>query len=85
VIYAPFAPVAYGLVQSNLAAAGRQPVLTLWVAGATIAAPIGLMLGGPLVDAAGVRGGLYVSALLAAVWLHRASQRAHLRSSCLSA
>lgn len=87
-IYAPFTPVAYSLVQRNLTPAEQQPVLTLWVTGATIAAPLGLMLGGPLVEAAGVRGALYASAVvtailacIAAIWLHQASRPAHPRCS----
>jgi transmembrane secretion effector len=63
-IWAPFTPVAYSLVQSLLAPAEQPPVVTLWAAGGTLAAPIGLALGGPLVDLAGARGGLMVSALL---------------------
>lgn len=63
-IYAPFTPVAYSLVQCMLRPSGQQPVITLWAAGATVAVPVGLALGGPLVQASGARGGLYVSAAL---------------------
>ena len=63
-IYAPFTPVAYSLVQRHLRPADQQPVLTLWAAGTVIAAPIGLALGGPLVQITGTRGGLLTSTLL---------------------
>lgn len=63
-IYAPFTPVAYSLVQGLLDPHQQQPVLTLWAAGTAVAAPIGLLLGGPLVRLTGIRGGLLVSALL---------------------
>jgi predicted MFS family arabinose efflux permease len=63
-VYAPFTPVVYTLVQSMLAADEQQPVITLWTAGAVLAAPLGLALGGPLVQEVGTRGGLAVSALL---------------------
>ena len=63
-IYAPFTPVVYTFVQGMLAPDEQQPVLTLWTAGSTLAAPIGLGLGGPLVQGVGTQGGLVVSALL---------------------
>lgn len=63
-VYAPFTPVVYTLVQSVLQPDEQQPVLTLWVAGAVSAAPIGLALAGPLISGVGVRGGLVVSAVL---------------------
>jgi len=63
-IYAPFTPVAYSLVQGLLDPHEQQPVLTLWAAGTAVAAPIGLVLGGPLVQLTGIRGGLFASALL---------------------
>ncbi|MBB5896137.1 MFS transporter [Kutzneria kofuensis] len=63
-IYAPFTPVVYTAVQAVLAPDEQQPVLTLWTAGSTLAAPIGLALGGPLVQGVGTQGGLLVSALL---------------------
>jgi hypothetical protein len=58
-IYAPFTPVAYTFVQSVLSTDEQQPVLTLWPAGAALAAPVG-----PLVQGVGVTGDLVVSALL---------------------
>ncbi len=76
-IYAPFTPVAYSLVQDLLDPARHQPVLTLWSAGTAVAAPVGLALSGPLVQVAGVRGGMLTSALLtialvpAAIMSHR--------------
>lgn len=63
-VYAPFTPVAYSLIQSLLDPHQQQPVLTLWAAGTAVAAPIGLLLGGPLIQIAGIRGGLLASALL---------------------
>ncbi|MEV6603019.1 MFS transporter [Kutzneria sp. NPDC051319] len=64
VIYAPFTPVVYTVVQGVLAPSEQQPVLTLWTACSNVAAPLGLALGGPLVQAVGTEGGLVVSALL---------------------
>jgi MFS family permease len=63
-IYAPFTPVAYSLVQSKLRPDQQQPVLTLWAAGSAVAAPIGLILAGPLIQLTGIRPGLLVSAVL---------------------
>jgi predicted MFS family arabinose efflux permease len=45
-VYAPFTPIPYSLVQSKLRPDEQQPVMTLWSAGLAIAAPIGLLLGG---------------------------------------
>ncbi|MFJ3671349.1 MFS transporter [Streptomyces sp. NPDC090106] len=64
VVYAPFVPVVYTFVQSVLDPAEQQPVLTLWAAGSALAGPVGLLLAGPLVVAAGTRGALLVSTLL---------------------
>jgi hypothetical protein len=64
VIYAPFTPIMYTVVQSVLKPAEQQPVITLWGAGSTLAAPIGLALAGPLVQGVGTLGGLVVSAVL---------------------
>ncbi|HET6481421.1 MAG TPA: MFS transporter [Actinoplanes sp.] len=63
-IWAPFTPVAFSLVQSLLSRDEQQPVVVLWTAGGTVAAPVGLALGGPLIQLAGTRGGLLVSAAL---------------------
>jgi Transmembrane secretion effector len=63
-IWAPFTPVVYSFVQSMLDADEQQPVVMVWTAGSAVAGPIGLALGGPLVNQAGPRGGLAVSALL---------------------
>jgi hypothetical protein len=51
-------------VQSVLSPDEQQPVLTLWPAGAALAAPVGLAPAGPLVQGVGVTDGLGVSALL---------------------
>ena len=63
-IYAPFTPITYTYVQSMLTPDEQQPVITLWAAGAVLAAPVGLALAGPLVSAAGARDAMIISALL---------------------
>lgn len=62
-IYAPFTPVAYSYVQSRLSADEQQPVIALWTAGVTLASPIGLLIGGPLVSAVGPQRGLLISSV----------------------
>jgi hypothetical protein len=62
-VYAPFTPTAYTFVQSLLTPDEQQPVVTLWAAGGVLAGPVGLAFAGPLVTAAGARGGLVVSAV----------------------
>ena len=49
-MWAPFTPVAYSFLQSGLAPDEQQPVVTLWTTGSMVAAPLGLMIGGPLID-----------------------------------
>lgn len=78
VVYGPFTAVAYTLVQDSIPPEEHQPVIAVWTAGTTFAAPIGLGLGGPLVAASGARGSLFVSAAVtgllvpfAFVWLLR--------------
>ncbi|HEY3750533.1 MAG TPA: hypothetical protein VGL80_15165 [Pseudonocardiaceae bacterium] len=51
-------------MQSVLSPDEQQPVLTLWPAGAALAAPVGLAPAGPLVQGVGVTGDLVVSGLL---------------------
>ncbi|TCO55735.1 hypothetical protein [Actinocrispum wychmicini] len=63
-IYAPFTPVVYTFVQVVLKPDEQLPVITLWTAGSVLAAPVGLAVAGPLIQAVGARGGLIVSALL---------------------
>ncbi|MFE7834948.1 MFS transporter [Streptomyces sp. NPDC057474] len=63
-VWAPFNPVVYSFIQSELRPDEQQPVVTLWVAGSTLAAPLGLAAGGPMVDAVGSRGGLVLSGVL---------------------
>ncbi|MEV6444435.1 MFS transporter [Amycolatopsis sp. NPDC051716] len=63
-VYAPFTPVAYSFLQSGLAPGEQQQVVTLWTTGSTVAAPLGLALGGPLIELAGSTGGLVLSGLL---------------------
>jgi predicted MFS family arabinose efflux permease len=63
-IYGPFLAVAYTLLQGFLKPDDQQPVFALWAAGITVALPLGLAVGGPLVAAAGPRGGILVSAVI---------------------
>jgi predicted MFS family arabinose efflux permease len=77
-IYGPFLAVAYTLLQGFLTPDDQQPVFALWAAGITVALPLGLAVGGPLVTAAGPRGGILVSAAITALlvpaarhWLKR--------------
>ncbi|MEU7895188.1 MFS transporter [Nonomuraea sp. NPDC049152] len=63
-VWAPFTPVAYSFLQSGLRPGEQQPVVTLWTTGATIAAPLGLLAGGPLIQLTGTGTGLVVSGLL---------------------
>jgi MFS family permease len=60
-VWAPFTPVAYSFLQSGLRPDEQQQVVTLWTTGATVAAPLGLTAGGPLVELAGITGGLVLS------------------------
>jgi predicted MFS family arabinose efflux permease len=62
VLWAPFIPVVYTLVQGEVAPDEQQPVLTIWTAIVVAAAPLGLTLGGPLVTALGAAGTLWISA-----------------------
>ncbi|MBE8523408.1 MFS transporter [Amycolatopsis sp. H6(2020)] len=63
-VYAPFTPVAYSFLQSGLAPGEQQQVVTLWTTGATVAAPLGLALAGPLIELTGSTGGLVLSGVL---------------------
>ncbi|MGW0194286.1 MFS transporter [Nonomuraea sp. NPDC003201] len=63
-VWAPFTPVAYSFLQSDLQPGEQQPVVTLWTTGSTIAAPLGLVAGGPLIQLTGTDTGLVVSGLL---------------------
>lgn len=63
-VWAPFVPVAYSYVQSGLGRDEQQPVVTLWTTGSSLASPLGLLAGGPLIAAAGTGGGLVLSGLL---------------------
>jgi hypothetical protein len=74
-IYAPFTPIVYTLVQSVLRPDEQQPVVTLWTAGATLSGPVGLAVGGPLVGLVGPRGGLVVSAALTIALVPWAARR----------
>jgi hypothetical protein len=63
-VWAPFTPVAYSFLQSGLAPDEQQQVVTLWTTGAMVAAPLGLLIGGPLIELAGTTGGLVLSGWL---------------------
>jgi MFS family permease len=60
-VWAPFTPVAYSFLQSGLASHEQQQVVTLWTTGSLVAAPLGLMIGGPLIELTGTTGGLVLS------------------------
>jgi MFS family permease len=60
-VWAPFTPVAYSFLQSGLEPDEQQQVVTLWTTGSMIAAPLGLIVGGPLIELAGTTGGLALS------------------------
>lgn len=60
-VWAPFTPVAYSFLQSGLEPDEQQQVVTLWTTGSTVAAPLGLAIGGPLIELAGTTGGLALS------------------------
>jgi MFS family permease len=60
-VWAPFTPVAYSFLQSGLQSDEQQQVVTLWTTGSMVAAPLGLMVGGPLIELAGISGGLALS------------------------
>ncbi|MDQ2881482.1 MAG: MFS transporter [Actinomycetota bacterium] len=66
-IYAPFSATCFTFVQSLLSDDEQQPVVTLWTAGATIASPTGLAVGGLLVGAVGPMAGIIVSAIMTLV------------------
>jgi predicted MFS family arabinose efflux permease len=63
-VWAPFTPVAYSFLQSGLKPDEQQQVVTLWTTGSTVAAPLGLTVGGPLIELTGTTGGLAVSGVL---------------------
>ena len=63
-VWAPFTPVAYSFLQSGLEPDEQQQVVTLWTTGSTVAAPLGLTAGGPLIELAGTTGGLVLSGAL---------------------
>jgi MFS family permease len=60
-VWAPFTPVAYSFLQSGLAQDEQQQVVTLWTTGSMVAAPLGLAIGGPLVELTGTTAGLMLS------------------------
>jgi MFS family permease len=62
VLWAPFYPVAYTLVQDAVDADEQQPMITLWNAILQVAAPLSLAAAGPLVAALGATATLWLSA-----------------------
>jgi MFS family permease len=60
-VWAPFTPVAFSFLQSGLEPNEQQQVVTLWTTGSMVAAPLGLAVGGPLIELAGSTGGLALS------------------------
>lgn len=86
-VWAPFTPVAYSFLQSGLASHEQQQVVTLRTTGSMVAAPLGLMVGGPLIELAGTTGGLVLSGgltllLVPIAALARAAARHNDRVSC---
>ncbi|GAA4445759.1 MFS transporter [Phytohabitans houttuyneae] len=63
-VWAPFTPVAYSFLQSGLAPDEQQQVVTLWTTGSMVAAPLGLLVGGPLIELSGTAGGMVLSGAL---------------------
>lgn len=88
-VWAPFTPVAYSFLQSGLAPDEQQQVVTLWTAGSMVAAPLGLMIGGPLIELAGTTGGLVVSGgltlLLVPIAAFAVLRRSHFRAELVHA
>lgn len=86
IVYAPFTPVAYSYIQSVLSGPEQQPVITFWTTVSALAAPLGLVVAGPLINELGPRGGIAASAFTtlvlaaAAALVLRSSQQA-VRSS----
>ncbi|HVV21790.1 MAG TPA: MFS transporter [Pseudonocardiaceae bacterium] len=82
-IYAPFTPIMYTFVQSKLRHDHQQPVLTLWSACVAVAAPVGLLLAGPLVALTDSRASIVISGVLTLVLVPGAARslRAARRSS----
>jgi MFS family permease len=81
VIYGPFLAVAYTLLLNLLKPEEQQPVYTLYGAMVTVALPVGLTVGAPLITLAGPRGGILASAVITALlvppalrWLRPAGQ-----------
>ncbi|MBD8042646.1 MFS transporter [Arthrobacter sp. Sa2BUA2] len=55
-VYGPFNPLVFIVLQQQVPPEEQQPVFTLWTAGITLAMPLGLALAGPLVAVAQARG-----------------------------
>jgi MFS family permease len=62
-LWAPFSPVAYTLIQGEVGPEEQQPVVTLWTAVLLTSAPLGLAVGGPLVTRLGATSTLWASSV----------------------
>lgn len=80
-VYGPFNPLVFIVLQRQVPPEEQQPVFTLWTAGITLAMPLGLALAGPLVAVAQARGSLLLSAgislglAIGALWILRKQLR----------
>src|SRR5262245_13468279 len=63
-VWAPFSPVVFSFIQSGLAPNEQQQVVTLWTTVSMVSAPLGLVIGGPLIALTGVTSGLVLSGVL---------------------
>jgi hypothetical protein len=63
-VWAPFTPLADGVLRSGLQPQEQQQVVTRWTTGSMVAAPLGLTAAGPLIALAGTAGGLVLSGVL---------------------
>jgi MFS family permease len=63
-VWAPFIPVMYTVVQNRIARAEHQAVLTFWGSGYNIAGPVGVLVGVPVIALIGTRGTMMLSAAL---------------------
>jgi MFS family permease len=80
-IYGPYTAVAYTILLDALHTDEQQPVLTIWTAATTVALPLGLGIGGPLVAGGGARGGLLASAAVTAVLVVFGARRVRARTA----
>jgi MFS family permease len=79
-IYGPYTAVAYTILFDALPSDEQQPVLTIWTAATTVALPLGLGIGGPIVAGGGARGGLLASAAVTALLFVFGARRVRARA-----